>query len=81
MAPQTHSQIRTSSPPIERGERDTPVRVCVLQLREDDYTTEQIRVKTGVPERTQRRFATTESRRPGHHRSRRPVKFSKDILD
>jgi DNA-binding NarL/FixJ family response regulator len=51
-------RTRTPSPPIDRGEHDTPARVRVLQLREEGHTVAQIRKKTGIPERTQRRFAT-----------------------
>jgi transposase len=84
MAPTTRkqSQFRTPSPqPIERGEHDTPARARVLQLREEGHTAVQIREKTGIPERTQRRFASTGPRRPGQYRPGRPHKLSGDILD
>ena len=86
MAPQTRSKanqqdIRTPSPPIERGEHDTPARARVLQLREEGQTAAQIREKTGIPERIQRRFATTGPRRTGKNRSGAPNKLSRDVLD
>jgi transposase len=75
------ASIRTPSPQlIERGEHDTPARVRVLQFREEGLTAVQIREKTGIPERTQRRFATTGPRRPSH-RPGRPRKIPGDILD
>jgi hypothetical protein len=86
MAPQTRSKAnqqgtRTPSPPIERGEHDTPARARVLQLREEGQTAAQIREKTGIPERTQRRFATGGPQRPGKNRPRALNKLSRDILD
>jgi transposase len=85
MAPQTRSQFRSTRTPspqlIERGEHQTPARVRVLQLREEGLTAAQIRAKTGIPERTQRRFASTGPRRPGQHRPGRPHKIADDVLD
>ena len=86
MAPQTRSKanqqdIRTPSPPIERGEHDTPARARVLQLREEGQTAVQIREKTRIPERIQRRFVTTRSRRTGRNRPGAPNKLSGDVLD
>ena len=88
MTPQTRSktrsQRRTPSPQrIQRGEHDTPARTRVLQLREDGCTAQEIREKTGIPERTQRRFATgnTGPRRPGKQRPGRPHKIPGDVLD
>jgi hypothetical protein len=85
MAPQTRSQLRSTRTPspqlIERGELRRPARVRVLQLREEGLTAAQIRAKTGIPERTQRRFASTGPRRPGQHRPGRPHKIGDDVLD
>jgi hypothetical protein len=87
IAPQTRSKTNnnrndhTASPQIVRGEHDTPARVQVLQLRNEGFNALKIREKTGVPERTQRRFATIGPRRPSKVRHGRTNKLSGDILD
>jgi hypothetical protein len=85
MEPQTRSQLRTTRTPspqlIGRGEHQTPARARVLQLREEGLTAAHIRAKTGIPERTQRRFASTGPRRLGQHRPGRPHKIAGDVLD
>jgi hypothetical protein len=81
---QTRRQLASVRTPslqlIDRGEHDTPARVRVLQLREEGLTAVQIREKTGIAERTQRRFTVTGPRRPSH-RPGRPRKIPGDILD
>jgi hypothetical protein len=52
-----------------------------LQLREEGLTAAQIREKTGIPERSQTRFAATGPRRPGACRPGRIHKISSEVLD
>lgn len=70
-----------SSDPISPGhEFSTPKRAKVQQLDRDGYSRAEIRVRTHVPERTQRTMINKTENRPGKKRSGAPKKIDEETL-
>ena len=77
-------RIRTPEPadnkPTASAEWTTPTRARVQQLKKLNYSALDIRIQTGVPERSQYRMLNAPVRRPGNERAGRPCKLDQDSV-